>query len=452
MVAPIRTWTISINNSFSDQSDQALQFRESCFAFKQLLVAAGWTVSRSSDGATVDATDNWATSADVTFGSSGNGSWVVLRSPVDWIQDSEQIELLLYVNETNSGNTPQTAPIRIAPGGYTGGAASVAATGSIDCDNAGSAVVVLDTETVVIDDGPNAAVTFEFDDDDSVVETDTLRKVDISAAADDDDVRDALIAAVTAAPVFNMIAVSGGAGLVSLTSTTRGTVGNVAITNTVVSGNFATTGMSGGANGSLPAATGNQTSVITAGDDMIPWSSLAAGRYSTWYTSRGDIMFGVKREGKGLFAHFIMLTSNEDDNGGGAGNQRWQYYAASSNTANALLWTTLSATGNHKGTDPAGSNTIMAISAQCTAWLATGTWTDGLDQQGETNDVSIDLWHNGAAAVGPRYYGQLIDFYGAPITLPFGALDDSERSQTQRRVCMGDGVWLYAPAASLPFE
>lgn len=451
MVAPIRTWTISLNNSFSDQDDQAVQFRESCFAFKQLLIAAGWTVARSSNGATADATDNWATAADVTFGSLGNGSWVVLRSPVGWIQDSEQIELLFYINETNGGNTPQTAPIRIAPQGYTGGAASVAATGSIDCDNAGTAVVVLNGEQVVIPDGVNTAVTFQFNSG-AVLETDTLRKVDISGAADDNDVRDALIAAIAAAPVFNIVGTSGGPGLVDLTNTTRGTVGNVAITDTVVSGNFATTGMTGGANGSLPTATGNQTAIITTGDDMIPWTSLASGRYSTWYTSRGDIMFGLKREGKGLFAHFMMLISNEDDNGGGAGNQRWHFFAASSNTANVLLWTTLSATGNRKGTDPAGLNTTMAISAQSTVWYATGSWTDGLDQQGETNDVPIDLWHNGNAAASPRYYGQLVDLYGAPITLPFGALDDSERSQTQRRVCVGDGLWLYAPTAALPFE
>jgi hypothetical protein len=120
------------------------------------------------------------------------------------------------------------------------------AVGSIDCDNTGSTVVPADTETVVLNDGTNPAVTFEFDTNASVVETATLRAVDISSAADDDDVRDALITAINGAPTLDITASSGGAGIVSLANDTPGTAGNVAITETVAGATFVVSGMSGG--------------------------------------------------------------------------------------------------------------------------------------------------------------------------------------------------------------
>lgn len=120
------------------------------------------------------------------------------------------------------------------------------ARGSIDCDNAGTDVIPVDAETFVLDDGVNAAVTFEFDDDSSVTETATLRAVDITAAADDDDVRDAIITAITNAPALDISPSSGGSGIVSLVNGAGGVAGNVAITETVTDVKFAVTGMTGG--------------------------------------------------------------------------------------------------------------------------------------------------------------------------------------------------------------
>lgn len=120
------------------------------------------------------------------------------------------------------------------------------AVGEIDADSVGSAVVVLDTETFILNDGSNPAVTFEFDDDDSVTETATLRKVDITTAADEDDVRDAMITAINNAPTLDITAEANGAGIVKLTNDTPGTAGNQTITETVVSGNFTVAGMAGG--------------------------------------------------------------------------------------------------------------------------------------------------------------------------------------------------------------
>jgi len=120
------------------------------------------------------------------------------------------------------------------------------ARGSIDCDAGGTDVLPADGDTVVLDDGVNSAVTFEFDTNASVTETATLRAVDISAAADDDDVRDALIEAITNAPTLDISAYSGGAGLVTLVNNLGGVAGNVAITEDVTDVDFTVTGMTGG--------------------------------------------------------------------------------------------------------------------------------------------------------------------------------------------------------------
>lgn len=107
-----------------------------------------------------------------------------------------------------------------------------------------------DGNTVVIDDGPNAAVTFEFDNNGSVTPTNTLRQVVIGATLAETMAN--LVAAINAAPVLNVIAdptfkqgPGGGANsTVYLHNDNAGTAGNVTITS--VGAVITSTGMSGG--------------------------------------------------------------------------------------------------------------------------------------------------------------------------------------------------------------
>lgn len=179
------------------------------------------------------------------------------------------------------------------------------ARGSINCDTGGTAVLPADGETVVLNDGANAAVTFEFDTNASVVETATLRRVDISAATDDDDVRDALILAIGNAPALTIDATSGGAGIVSLVNTTPGTAGNVAISETVTAAGFTVTGMTGGL-----ATAGNRIYAFTqAGGStepnsvevrfysILPGSPISTANPYTWEASQPttiDIFYGYR--------------------------------------------------------------------------------------------------------------------------------------------------------------
>lgn len=109
--------------------------------------------------------------------------------------------------------------------------------------------LLVDGETFVLDDGVNPAVTFEFDDNGSVVPSATLRPVNFTGADTADQVRDAIIAAVNTAPVLDITAYNGGAAFVVLWNDNGGTAGNQTITETVVDAGFIVTGMAGGATG-----------------------------------------------------------------------------------------------------------------------------------------------------------------------------------------------------------
>jgi len=118
----------------------------------------------------------------------------------------------------------------------------VAAVGSITTIVAAN---ISDGEDFILDDGVNPAVTFEFDKDDSVVETDTLRQVNLFGLTTADQVRDAILAAIEDAPLLGISASNGGAATVSLVGF-PGTASNVAIVENVTDVGFVVTGMASG--------------------------------------------------------------------------------------------------------------------------------------------------------------------------------------------------------------
>lgn len=143
---------------------------------------------------------------------------------------------------------------------------------------------LVDGETFVLDDGVNAAVTFEFDGDSSVVESATLRQVDISAITTADQVRDAIITAVINAPTLDTTAVNSGSALVSLSNDSAGVIGNVAITETVTNAGFVVTGMSGGVSESFNQyGSGN----VFQGDS----SSERAGDFPGWENAGDNFIY-----------------------------------------------------------------------------------------------------------------------------------------------------------------
>ncbi len=105
-----------------------------------------------------------------------------------------------------------------------------------------------DADTLIFDDGIHDAVTFEFDDNSSVTETDVLRQVVIGATAATTVV--ALGNAINSAPVLFMSSTDDATTTVTVTHDNPGTLGNIAITDSTA--NVTVTGMSGGRDGGAP--------------------------------------------------------------------------------------------------------------------------------------------------------------------------------------------------------
>lgn len=108
-----------------------------------------------------------------------------------------------------------------------------------------------DGDNFTLDDGTNPPVTFEFDSDASVVETDTLRAIDISSPLDADLMAAAIVTAIESAPTLLVSAFDGGGDdavngpwlITLLNEAGNGPDGNVPITDNVVTTRFSTLGM-----------------------------------------------------------------------------------------------------------------------------------------------------------------------------------------------------------------
>ena len=126
----------------------------------------------------------------------------------------------------------------------------VRALGTITAVAASALAAGVDTDGFLLDDGTAAAVQFSFDDDGSVVETDTLRAINHTGAETAEEMRDAIVAAINAAPTLAITATPDGAvDVANLRNDVPGVAGNVATTETVVDAGFLVTGMASGAAG-----------------------------------------------------------------------------------------------------------------------------------------------------------------------------------------------------------
>lgn len=154
---------------------------------------------------------------------------------------------LLYVRVAHAA---ATATRSLA--GTTGGTAAVRATGTITF---GSSTNPLDGETVTISDGVNSKA-FEFDSNGTVTGGNVGVLIGTNAAATAVN----LLTAINNS-VVNVVATDATVTVpvLSLRNKTGGTAGNVTITDTVVSANFVTTGMSTGA----AAVAGTSATVVT---------------------------------------------------------------------------------------------------------------------------------------------------------------------------------------------
>lgn len=124
MTTTQKVWGGVWNTAFSSAVDQAVQYREGLFALKQQLVAAGGVVELSCNGTVADTADNWASAADVVFGTATSQpmAYVVIRKPDAWgtpPTTAARERILLVANNSNADATPQTIDTYRSPGAYS---------------------------------------------------------------------------------------------------------------------------------------------------------------------------------------------------------------------------------------------------------------------------------------------------------------------------------------------
>ena len=140
---------------------------------------------------------------------------------------------------------------------------------------------LVDGETFTLDDGVNTPTVFEFDTVPNGVGGGNVA-VDISAAVDEGDVRDAIIAAVngvgaglaiSAEPTFTCDGDPGGVAVVHLKNDAGGVAGNTTSSETVTNGNFTLEDMHGGTASGGAGSEGVYHVLTTASgiDTTSPW-------------------------------------------------------------------------------------------------------------------------------------------------------------------------------------
>jgi hypothetical protein len=113
------TW-IDEYDDIPTQTTAAVMFREFVYRMKTFLCGedpvntnGAWTVQGSSDGdLNVGASDYWVDSGDIVNAASGSShSWIVLRSPTDYLPNSKYVEILIDCNTDEGGNATEELEI-----------------------------------------------------------------------------------------------------------------------------------------------------------------------------------------------------------------------------------------------------------------------------------------------------------------------------------------------------
>lgn len=135
MVALAKVWADDLNNEFSDQEDQQVQYREACWNLKQTMLLAGWSVVLSTDGTNApNATDQWTSAAILLFGNGASPrAWIVLRSPDDWVVGTGLYNyILIGLDNATPSTNPRAITLRGSCRTFTGGSTTTYPTSAGD--------------------------------------------------------------------------------------------------------------------------------------------------------------------------------------------------------------------------------------------------------------------------------------------------------------------------------
>lgn len=132
MVTTDKTWTSTLNVSLgSSPFNMTAQYQQLLISLKDQFLAAGWTVQRCSNGASVGATDLWgSTLANIVHGTTGARSWIALGAPASYAGGSAY-SILIEAYSTAAPTNPLTYRIYTSSTAFTSGATNTLPTGGI---------------------------------------------------------------------------------------------------------------------------------------------------------------------------------------------------------------------------------------------------------------------------------------------------------------------------------
>lgn len=180
---------------------------------------------------------------------------------------------------------------------------------------------------------------------------------------------------------------------------------------------------------SKPSITGTEDTAISIA--IIPWTA-AAGRYSVWYTTDGDIYLGGKLDADDAFRSFFTIN---DDPYSALGNWTMRIFAAT-NATDAVTLTALGGSSSWRNLTQAGASNSVARCAGRSTNTDLSTWTSGEeDSTGfvRTEPIATTTNHSTFS----RDLGFLVDVVSVPPQTPFN-LTDVNDSAAMRLLGIGD--------------
>lgn len=191
-----------------------------------------------------------------------------------------------------------------------------------------------------------------------------------------------------------------------------------------------------------PVATTDEGTVRNL-TNWLPWATVTRGSWCCWYTTAGDIWFGIKQIGDPRFRSFFVVTSETT----AVGQRTGVMYAFAGSGSDALVWpATLSATSGYRGFSAEGP--AISTTLQFSSIAASTGWTVPVQEAttGSIPNVDIQIVTTASASAN-RYLGAIADVRGAPGG-QFNEIMDGDTDP--RRYLLISGLWMPTSAASIP--